>query len=229
MSVRTSIDGEWLPADVQNISIGEENTEEYFVEYVVQGSGAQIVQVNINNQPAALSPVVLQVLRPPLRQIDCPPGREANADGICIPCDPGRASSGGGAPCRACDPGTFQPFAEQTNCEACPVGTAQAEASSTSCEPCAPGFSSRGKTGSLVCTTCAPGHEAPYNGSERCSLCPRGSYSEVDGAATCTPCGGGKGTVDQGSTDPSLCICLPDEFLARAAASLQAAPRCSTG
>ena len=211
--VRTSIDGNWHPADVRNISLGQEDTQEYFFEYDVEGSGTQIIQVDINGAPAALSPVVLEVLPPPMRIIDCPSGRQADADGVCTPCAAGTASIGGGAPCRPCDPGTFQPIAEQSNCEACPVGTFQALPSSVECQPCPPGYSSRGKTGSLVCSPCDPGQEAPNNGSERCSLCHRGFYSEEEGSSSCTQCEGGKGTAELGVTDPSLCICLPGEFL----------------
>ena len=215
VSFRTSIDGAWLATDVQNINVGDTDTQEYALEYRVEGSGTQVIQVDINGQPADVSPVILEIVPAPLKQIQCPPGNQADEEGLCVPCLPGTASLGGDAPCRACDPGTFQPFAEQANCEACPVGTSQSEAASVSCEPCAPGFSSRGKTGSLDCSPCDPGQEAPNNGSERCSLCPRGYYSAAEGSSRCTPCDGGKGTTELGVTDPSLCICLPDEFLHR--------------
>ena len=213
VQIRTTIDGSWLSTDVRNVTIDDEDTQEYTLEYDVQGSGTQVVQVDINGQPAALSPVVLEVLPAPLRQIDCPPGREAASDGVCTACAPGTASAGGGAPCRPCDPGTFQPLAEQTNCEACAVGRFQESPASLSCEVCLPGYSSRGKTGSLLCSPCDPGQEAPNNGSERCSLCPRGFYSQFEGQSQCLQCFGGKGTTEQGVTNPDECICLPGEFI----------------
>ncbi|CAE7033301.1 ttrS [Symbiodinium sp. CCMP2592] len=213
VQIRTAIDGSWFSTDVRNVTIDDEDTQEYTLEYDVQGSGTQVVQVDINGQPAALSPVVLEVLPAPLRQIECPPGREADFDGACTPCAPGTASAGGGAPCRPCDPGTFQPLAEQSNCEACAVGTFQESPASLQCELCPPGYSSRGKIGSLVCSPCDPGQEAPNNGSERCSLCPRGFYSQDEGSSQCLQCSGGKGTTEQGVTNPDLCICLPGEFI----------------
>ncbi|CAE7718406.1 SCUBE3 [Symbiodinium microadriaticum] len=216
VSIRTSVDGPWLSTDVRNITIEDADTQEYSLEYEAQGSGTQVIQVDINGQPAALSPVVLEVRPPPLRQIDCPPGRQPDFHGVCTACAPGTASAGGGAPCRPCDPGTSQPLAEQSNCEACAVGTFQESPASLRCELCPPGYSSRGKTGSLVCSACDPGQEAPNNGSERCSLCPRGFYSEEEGSSHCVQCNGGKGTTEQGVTDPGLCICLPGEFLADA-------------
>ncbi|CAE7898380.1 ttrS, partial [Symbiodinium necroappetens] len=219
VSIRTSVDGPWLSTDVRNITIEDADTQEYSLEYEAQGSGTQVIQVDINGQPAALSPVVLEVRPPPLRQIDCPPGRQPDFDGVCTACAPGTASAGGGAPCRPCDPGTSQPLAEQSNCEACAVGTFQESPASLHCELCPPGYSSRGKIGSLVCSACDPGQEAPNNGSERCSLCPRGFYSEEEGSSHCVQCNGGKGTTEQGVTDPGLCICLPGEFLADASES----------
>ena len=144
-----------------------------------------------------MSPVVLEVEAPPLREFTCPMGHAANQEGQCIPCLPGTSSPGGTSQCRTCDPGTHQPLEGQGSCESCPVGHYQANSGSVSCTPCDAGSSSRGQTGAFACSLCEPGQEAPRNGSQRCTPCKRGHYSENEGAATCLQCTGGKSTAEQ--------------------------------
>ena len=144
-----------------------------------------------------MSPVVLEVEAPPLREFTCPMGHAANQEGQCIPCLPGTSSPGGTSQCRTCDPGTHQPLEGQGSCESCPVGHYQANSGAVSCTPCDAGSSSRGQTGQFACSLCEPGQEAPRNGSQRCTPCKRGHYSENEGAATCLQCTGGKSTAEQ--------------------------------
>ena len=213
VELRMTIDGPSQATTVQNVTTSELATQLYSLEYEPQGRGTQVIQININGQPASMSPVVLEVEAPPLREFTCPMGHAANQEGQCIPCLPGTSSPGGTSQCRTCDPGTHQPLEGQGSCESCPVGHYQANSGSVSCTPCDAGSSSRGQTGAFACSLCEPGQEAPRNGSQRCTPCKRGHYSENEGAATCLQCTGGKSTAEQGATDPSLCICLDGKRL----------------
>ena len=172
-------------------------TQMYFLEYEPKSTGTQVIQININGQPASMSPVVLEVEEPPIRSTNCPLGYASNDDGQCNPCPAGTASPGGTARCRPCDPGTKQPLQGQSSCDSCPVGEYQPNFAALSCIACKPGTSSRGKTGSQACSPCEPGQEAPINGSERCTPCKRGFYSELEGQAECLQCTGGKSTTEQ--------------------------------
>ncbi|CAJ1400413.1 unnamed protein product, partial [Effrenium voratum] len=230
-TVRFRMTNTELPKDatVQTAFVEGLSTEQYIFDTVVQGSGTQVIQIDINGAPAAMSPVIFEVEDPPLQEISCPVGHEASEEGACIVCPPGTVSLGGTAKCRPCDPGTMQAMAGQGNCEACSVGEFQPSSNAVGCLPCARGTSSRGKTGSRDCSPCEPGQEAPFNGSDRCTACKRGFYSEVEGSATCVPCSGGKGTTDQGSTSPSMCVCLAERRPVRDAAGFESCVDCGNG
>lgn len=96
-------------------------TQMYYLEYEPQSTGTQVIQININGQPASMSPVILEVAEAPLRVTSCPIGYEANDEGQCNQCLAGTASPGGTASCRVCDPGTKQHLEGQGSCESCPA------------------------------------------------------------------------------------------------------------
>ena len=106
---------------VQNVTLPDLATQMYYLEYEPQSTGTQVIQININGQPASMSPVIFEVEEAPLRVTRCAIGCEANDEGQCNQCPAGTASPGGTASCRACDPGTKQPLEGQGSCESCPV------------------------------------------------------------------------------------------------------------
>jgi len=211
--IKFTADGPWAEMVEENITHSGLETQRWFHDVVAEGEGTHVIEVEVNGQQAAMSPVVIAFSKPPEKIIACQPGHQQNDDGICHPCEPGSVSRGGLAKCRPCEPGTMQPSRGQSTCDDCPAGTAQAKPASLHCDQCPPGQSSRGKSHRDHCSQCEPGQEAPESSSERCNVCARGFYSQAEGAKTCSKCPGGQTTRDVGATSSEQCICGSGTYL----------------
>ena len=122
----------------------------------------------------------------------CPAGKGPAANHtLCAHCSAGRFLSR--KSCKACEAGTFQPWAGQHSCMQCSAGKATVQAGLTSCTVCDAGrvAETSRNGGANSCTACAAGMFSAGAGSADCRQCPSGTFS-VAGKTTCTPCPPGK-------------------------------------
>ncbi|CAE8595841.1 unnamed protein product [Polarella glacialis] len=207
VGIRLSFDGPLQVMSIENVTIDGLKTQRYVLNASAaeNGTGTDVVQVQVNGQQAPMSPVLVSYFEAPLKVISCPPGQAVAATGQCHFCPLGRAGRGGVAhSCELCNPGSYQSLEGQQFCRACPAGTSALSSGAQTCDPCLAGQSTRGKAGLEQCEACDQGAAAPVNGSMSCTPCSRGNFSEIEGATKCEECEGGQTTRDLGSVKRTL-------------------------
>eukprot|EP00929_Paragymnodinium_shiwhaense_P039065 TRINITY_DN20552_c0_g1_i1.p1 TRINITY_DN20552_c0_g1~~TRINITY_DN20552_c0_g1_i1.p1 ORF type:complete len:1170 (-),score=194.16 TRINITY_DN20552_c0_g1_i1:552-4061(-) len=208
VKIRFDIEAEFEDMEVENVTVDGQQLQRYVANVTKTERGTGVVELQVNGEQAAMSPVVMSTFAPPERRVNCPVGQAMSVNtGACEACPPGNSGLGGYDPCRPCNPGSNQSQAGQKLCIPCPVGTVASLQGQVSCDICAAGSSTRGKPGQMECELCDPGSESPAAGAGTCKPCRRGYYSGASGATQCDKCPGGQMTLDIGTTNETQCKC----------------------
>jgi len=211
----TELEGSWERMAVENVTLDDgQHTEQYVLNTTVGAVGTFVVQLRVNGEQAAMSPVVIDAFEPPQRRIFCPGGHKVEENGTCSACPKGMRADLVTSDrtslltpvCMACPLGSFQPLAGQSLCEACPVGGIAAVEGSTACTACPPGYSTGGNQAQASCVPCARGQEwSTVNGHANCAPCPQGRYQDREGEQACLSCSAGSFASLEGSVRCSPC------------------------
>ena len=121
-------------------------------------------------------------------------GQLVDTSSVCTACPSGQSYDDATRQCGACDAGTYQDFAAQTDCIECLPGRYQSEPGQSSCAECSTGTFSA--TASTSCSSCGLGQvDDDSDPSTPCVSCPIGQYSGAE-MTNCTVCAAGRADLD---------------------------------